>query len=425
MQCTSLRRPRALFASSPLLPSTLPLMPRRREWLESLLRRAGLSGAELAERMRVHPATPGRWVRGEQGLYPRNRRQLSIILGVAPGEVDRLESAYANGDRLGDDEGAGPGPTCSDDAERRVRSDVARLVDLDGRFGGDDVLPLAVRLFRASRSDQVPTRGHLSAVAEAGEVAGWVAYDAGRLDLARSLSLDALHLAEMAGDLSMVRFLLSNLTMVDLALRRPVEALAVVEHVTDQATSPRIAALFELRRARGLAQMSEQQRAVQSFDRARVLLGEGTRDDDPWWSWWIDGAELAWHRGTFHAELGDWQPAADAYREAVESRAAIRAASGSTDRSRVVYNDLAHLADALATMGAWADLEPVLTELAPYVDTVGSTRTRLLLRRVLRRISGAARLPSTLGDLADQIGQTVGDRPGSTDLSDAEAEVRY
>jgi hypothetical protein len=399
-------------------------MPRRREWLESLLRRAGLSYAELAERMRVHPATPGRWVRGEQGLYPRNRRQLSIILGIAPGEVDRLESAYTRGDSLGNDE-AGTEPACEDDAERRVRSDVARLVDLDGRFGGDDVLPLAVRLFRASRADQVPTRGHLSAVAEAGEVAGWVAYDAARLDLARSLSLDALHLAEMAGDLSMVRFVLSNLTMVDLALRRPVEALAVVEHVTDRATSPRIAALFELRRARGLAQMSERQRAVRSFDRARVRLGEGTRDDDPWWSWWIDGAELAWHRGTFHAELGDWQPAADAYREAVESRAAIRAAAGITDRSRVVYNDLAHLADALASIGAWIDLEPVLIDLMPYVDTVGSTRTRLLLRRVLRRISGASRVPSTLGDLADLIGQTVGERPGGTDHSDADPEVRY
>jgi hypothetical protein len=265
----------------------------------------------------------------------------------------------------------------------------------------------------------------MSAVAEAGEVAGWVAYDAGRLDLARSLSLDALHLAEMSGDLSMVRFLLSNLTMVDLALRRPVEALAVVEYVTDQVTSPRIAALFELRRARGLAQMSERRRAVHSFDRARVLLDDGTRDDDPWWSWWIDGAELAWHKGTFHAELDDWQSAADAYREAVESRAAIRAAAGITDRSRVVYNDLAHLADALATMGAWSDLEGVLLDLVAYVDTVGSTRTQLLLRRVMRRIRAGALVPTTLGDLADVIGGTVGDRPGSRDVSDAEAEVRY
>lgn len=252
-----------------------------------------------------------------------------------------------------------------------------------------------------------------------------MAYDAARLGLARSLSLDALHLAEMAGDLSMVRFLLSNLTMVDLALRRPVEALAVVDYVSDQVTSPRIAALFELRRARALAQMSESQRAVQSFDRARVLLGDGTRDDDPWWSWWIDGAELAWHRGTFHAELGDWQSAADAYREAVECRAAIRAAAGITERSRVVYNDLAHLADALATLGAWSDLELVLRDLDGYVDIVGSTRTRLLLRRVIRRVSDAAHMPSTLGDIADLVGRTVGDRPGSLGFSDTDTEVRY
>jgi len=132
-------------------------VPRRRDWLESQLRRAGLSYAELAERMGVHPATPGRWVRGEQGLYPRNRRQLSLILSIAPGEVDRLEAAYANRTSLVNDESAGPGLAFDDDVERRLRSDVARLVDLDGRFGGDDVVPLAVRLFRSSRSKQVPT----------------------------------------------------------------------------------------------------------------------------------------------------------------------------------------------------------------------------------------------------------------------------
>lgn len=156
--------------------------------------------------------------------------------------------------------------------------------------------------------------------------------------------------------------------------------------------------------------MSERGRALSSFDHARVLLEDGTRHDDPWWSWWIDDAELAWHKGIFHAELDDWKSASEAYRNAVESRAAIRAEAGIVGRSRVLYNDLAHYADALAAIGSWNDLELVLEDVAGYGDTIGSARTRLVLRRIIRRVHDAAPVQSTLTDLADLIGQMVEER---------------
>lgn len=394
--------------------STLPFMGDRRRWLTDELKRVGLAQRDLAKAVGVTEQTVARWVSGKQNIYRRNIRGIADALAWTPQQVIEAEErrhavprvsrvAPWNMDRPEEADAS------SDDAEARLRGDVARLVDLDGRFGGDDVLPIAARLFRSAKSEHLSGRGRLAAVAELGEVAGWVAYDAARLDLARSLSLDALHLAELAGDLSMVRFLLANVTMVDLVQRRPVEALTIVDYMADQVTSPRIAALFELRRAHALAQMSERYRALRSFDHARVLLDDGIRDDDPRWSWWIDAAELSWHKGTLDAELGDWARAVDTYREATESRVAIRAANGVVGRSRVVYNDLAHYAEALATVGAWSDLEPVMKELTGYVDTIGSARTRSVIRRVLGRIREPSRVPSTLGDLADLLGDKITD----------------
>lgn len=122
----------------------------------------------------------------------------------------------------------------------RLRGDIAQMVEFDGRVGGDDVLPLALRFFRTSHRCVVASgqaageeRELQSVVAEAGEVAGWVAYDADKLDMARGLSLEALHLARLAGDASMERFTFANQAMINLQLRQPGEALAISEHVLD------------------------------------------------------------------------------------------------------------------------------------------------------------------------------------------------
>lgn len=90
-----------------------------------------------------------------------------------------------------------------------------------------------------------------------------------------------------------------------------------------------------------------------------------------------------------HAELGDWVAAVDGYREAYETRSALRAAAGVTGRRRVVYNDLAHLLEALAATEAWADIEVLLPATLDDVGEIGSARTRRVLRRVVRRAARA------------------------------------
>ena len=289
----------------------------------------------------------------------------------------------------------------------RLRRDIARMVELDGRFGGDDVLPLALRLFRTSHRRLVAStmpgdeRDLQAAVAEAGEVAGWVAYDADELGVARRLSLEALHLARLAGDASMERFTFANLAMVNLQMRQPGEALAIAEHVLDGHPTGRVGALFTVRAARGWAQQSEGRRALGALDRARVLLDEGIAVGDPSWSWWFDLAELAWHRATVHAELGDWAAAVEDYHEAYETRAA--AAGQASPRPRVVQNDLAHLLEALAAVEGWADIEVLLPTALDDVGEIGSARTRRVLRQVVRRATRAKVKTSTVEDQVEAL----------------------
>lgn len=104
-----------------------------------------------------------------------------------------------------------------------------------------------------------------------------------------------------------------------------------------------------------------------------------------------------------HAELGDWVAAVDGYREAYETRSALRAAAGVTGRRRVVYNDLAHLLEALAATEAWADIEVLLPAALDDVGEIGSARTRRVLLQVVRRATSARVKTSTVEDQVEAL----------------------
>lgn len=94
----------------------------------------------------------------------------------------------------------------ADDVAAAVRATSAHIVALDTRFGARDMVDAAVRaaahahrtaLTRFDTSSNV-----LAAVAEAQQIAGWVAFDAERQDLSQRMSLEALLTTRAAGDRS-------------------------------------------------------------------------------------------------------------------------------------------------------------------------------------------------------------------------------
>ncbi|RKS76237.1 hypothetical protein BZB76_1588 [Actinomadura pelletieri DSM 43383] len=295
---------------------------------------------------------------------------------------------------------AATGPPADADFVTEVRRTSQSLVRLDTVHGGDDVLPLALRAFRAvnhrlGSGSYRPAveRDLIAAAGEAAEVAAWLAYDADRQDVSRQIIHEALMLSRQAGDSDMELFELTHLAMQSVHLHRPTEALRLTTGLLNDGLPPRAAALLNIRRGRALAQLGHKADAMAALAQSRSVLLDGSGRRDAAWTWWITDSEVLWHTGMARAELGEWGAAVPLLREAAELR-------GRFPRAR--YNDLTHLLNALVHVGDWAEAEPVLREISGDAGAVGSGRTTNLLRRVTDRIMRAD-APSALNDLAEHV----------------------
>ncbi|TDC63767.1 XRE family transcriptional regulator [Actinomadura sp. GC306] len=292
------------------------------------------------------------------------------------------------------------GPPADADYVAEVRRTSQALVRLDSVHGGDDVLPLALRAFRAvnyrlGSGGYVPSveRDLTAAAGEAAQVAAWLAYDADRQDVSRQTIHEALMLSRQAGDSSMELFELTHMAMQSVHLHRPAEAMRITTGLLDDGLPPRAAALMDIRRGRALAQLGHGGDALAALGRARSVLLDASGARDAAWTWWITDAEVLWHTGMAHAELGDWVGAVPLLRESAKLRRGY---------PRARYNDLAHLLNALVHAGDWGEVEPVLTEVAGEAGDVGSARTTNLLSRVTGRIMRED-APSAVADLAEDL----------------------
>ena len=183
--------------------------------------------------------------------------------------------------------------------------------------------------------------------------------------------------------------------MQGIHLGRATEALQIANQVIeDEAPSPRVSAVFHLRRARALALMGDRTRALDEHDRAAsVLLGGTSSRNDPAWTWWVDASELAWHRAMSLTALGDRHAAVDLFRLAYETRPV------SARRAR--YNDLGHLVEAEVGVRAWRDAEPDLEHALTDAPDIRSARTATVLRRAgLAACRAKPAAPSTASDLS-------------------------
>ncbi|WP_017606849.1 hypothetical protein [Nocardiopsis alkaliphila] len=278
----------------------------------------------------------------------------------------------------------------------RVRSITKGLIALDELTGGADLLPVAVRNARTCHRAVLATRNKdmASAAAEASQVAGWLAFDAEELPLARRLTNASVQLSRAGGDHFAKLFALSQLAMLDAHERRPDQARPVCEHVLAQDLSPRVRGLFELRLARAQGQEGTPGRAVETLNRARARLGEGNRERDPAWTWWITDAELSWHEAMIHADNGDWTTAVDLFELALGGRP--------PGYQRGALHDAAHLVHAQSRVRAWPDVEQVLrTRVVPTVGRVRSKRAHALLLRTDAEV-GAGSGPLALRELLAQ-----------------------
>jgi transcriptional regulator with XRE-family HTH domain len=347
----------------------------------------GLKQSALAMRIGVHEITVSRWECGRS--WPTLRQQVLLCreLKMSPEELglaDRRPPVLPA--MRGKRQFLVPHGYADDEYVAEVREHTRQIIDLENRFGGNELAPVAAR-FLGSLQEQIASRAYrrtlerdlYAAAGELAEVAGWLLYDADEQDSVHRMNLEALRLSRLAGDRSMELLTLQNVSMHAGFLGRPRDALCIATLVLEGSDrlSPRLQTLFLARKARALAQGGDTG-ALAVLSQARCLYLDGVRDGDPAWAWWVDDRELAWHHAMALTDLGDHRAALPYFERSV--------VAAPPDQVRSQYVHLGYLLGAQVRVGAWTDAEASMRRIARLVTEVASTRTAILVRSALSSI---------------------------------------
>ncbi|GAU64887.1 putative regulatory protein [Streptomyces sp. NBRC 110611] len=213
-----------------------------------------------------------------------------------------------------------------------VRAMTAALGELDHRFGAGHVRPVVVHylnsvvsgLLAGSYRESVG-RELFAAVARLTELGGYMAVDTGQPGLAQRYYIQALRLAQAAGDRGYGGYVLAaSMSHLAASLGNPREIAQLARAAQEGArghVTPRTEAMFCAAEARGHALMGDSRafqavagRAVAAMERAEGAAGSG---DDPAWIAHFDPAYLADELAHCHRDLGQPGPASQRAKEAL------------------------------------------------------------------------------------------------------------
>ncbi|MFE0174220.1 transcriptional regulator [Streptomyces sp. NPDC059002] len=233
---------------------------------------------------------------------------------------------------------AGPRVGLSDVAA--VKAMTEALTQLDHQFGSGHVRPVVVHYLNSVVSGllagsyrEAVGRELFAAVARLTELAGYMAVDTGQPGLAQRYYIQALRLAQAAGDRGYGGYVLAA-SMSHLAAQlgnpREIAQLArAAQEGTRGRVTPRAEAMFYAAEARGHALLGDARatqvvagRAVEAMDRASGDTGTG---DDPVWIRHFDHAYLADEMAHCHRDLGQADAAARSAQESLDGHPETRA----------------------------------------------------------------------------------------------------
>jgi DNA-binding XRE family transcriptional regulator len=265
-------------------------------------------------------------------------------------------------------------------------SDVEAIIDsvnqiheLDLVVGGDRLCRMAAnqvryveQLLHHGSYTEAVGRSLTSAAAEMMTAAGWVHYDAGRVDDARRYYADAANAANAAGDGIAAAHALGNASF--LMVSRPGEdargnPLAVQyaqagARASLSAGGPKLRALMAIREAEAHGVRGDKSAMTAAISRAHRAY-ESTRGHDPDWVY-LPEAEFVGGFGWAQMRLGEHSAATSNLQAAVDS-------SSAWPRERAAWQ--IHLAQNFATAG---DVAQCCALLAGNYDTIaGISSTRL------------------------------------------------
>jgi hypothetical protein len=208
----------------------------------------------------------------------------------------------------------GPAFKGSESVAERIRSTLRSITQLDFQFGGGHVRTMLLSYWKSEVLPEL-RRGYPAAVrrelfaaaADAAEVLGWSAYDAGHHGTAQRYFIQGLRLAREADDAMMAGQILSNLShqanylgQFDSALHL---ARAAQSATTRRATAT-VRTMFLSMEARALASMGDRHGCMAAISEAEREFAVRDTSTDPAWIEYFDEFELAGEVAHCFRDLG-------------------------------------------------------------------------------------------------------------------------
>ena len=191
---------------------------------------------------------------------------------------------------------------------------------LDHAYGGGHARQALVRyleheaepMLRGSYGETLGRR-LFAAVADLTRLAGWTSYDIGAHGLAQRYFVQALRLAQAAGDRVYGGYVLVTMSRQAVYLghgREAVQLARVAQQGVGSTVPYTVQALLYAAEARGHGLLGESRACAAALSRAERALGAARSDDEvPGWARFFDEAQLADEFGHCHRDLQQWRPA--------------------------------------------------------------------------------------------------------------------
>ncbi|GAA1912115.1 hypothetical protein GCM10009716_22460 [Streptomyces sodiiphilus] len=225
----------------------------------------------------------------------------------------------------------GSGPRVGPADVAAVRATTVALVDLDRRWGAGHVRPVVVHYLNsvvagllAGSYREAVGRDLFGATARLTELAGYMAVDCGLPGLAQRYYIQALRLAQAAGDRGFGGYVLAaGMSHLAAELGNPREVIQLAraaQEGTRGRVPPRAEALFLAAEARGHAQLGDRETCDRVAARAQGALerAEPPDGDDPHWIAHFDGAYLSDELAHCHRDLEQGRAAQRCAAQALE-----------------------------------------------------------------------------------------------------------
>ncbi|MFG2921027.1 regulator [Streptomyces sp. NPDC048305] len=209
---------------------------------------------------------------------------------------------------------------------------------LDNAYGGGHARQALVRyleheaepMLRGSYGEATGRR-LFSAAADLTRLAGWTSYDIAAHGLAQRYFVQALRLAQAAGDRAYGAFVLITMSRQAVYLghgREAVQLARVAQQGIGSSAPPVVMALLHSVEARGHGVLGETRSCVGALARAeRALESSRPGDDVPYWARYFDEAQLADEFGHCHRDLRQYRAAAQHAERSLQLRAPAYARS--------------------------------------------------------------------------------------------------